>query len=110
MVGRRTFGKGLVQQPIKLNDGSELRLTISRYYTPSGRSIQKHYELGKGEDYNKDLRERLDSGEYFSADSIKFDPKLRYQTDGGRGGLWRRRHHARHLRAARHEHEQQVFV
>ena len=84
MVGRRTFGKGLVQMPIKLNDGSELRLTISRYYTPSGRSIQKHYEMGKGEDYNKDLSERFDHGEYFSADSIKFDPKLRFQTDGGR--------------------------
>ncbi|WP_373512326.1 S41 family peptidase [Persicitalea sp.] len=84
VVGRRTFGKGLVQMPIKLNDGSELRLTISRYYTPSGRSIQKPYELGKGEDYNKDLKERFDSGEYFSADSIKFDPKLRFQTDGGR--------------------------
>lgn len=84
VVGRRTFGKGLVQMPIKLNDGSELRLTISRYYTPSGRSIQKPYELGKGENYNKDLSERFDHGEYFSADSIKFDPKLRFQTDGGR--------------------------
>ncbi len=84
VVGRRTFGKGLVQMPIKLNDGSELRLTISRYYTPSGRSIQKPYEMGKGEEYNKDLGERFDHGEFFSADSIKFDPKLRFQTDGGR--------------------------
>lgn len=84
VVGRRTFGKGLVQMPIKLSDGSELRLTISRYYTPSGRSIQKPYELGKGENYNEDLTKRFNSGEYFSADSIKFDPNLRYKTEGGR--------------------------
>jgi carboxyl-terminal processing protease len=84
VVGRRTFGKGLVQMPIKLTDGSELRLTISRYYTPSGRSIQKPYEMGKGDTYKQDLSNRYESGEYFSADSIKFDPKLRYKTDGGR--------------------------
>ncbi|TDB63479.1 S41 family peptidase [Arundinibacter roseus] len=84
LVGRRTFGKGLVQMPIKLSDGSELRLTISRYYTPSGRSIQKPYERGKGDTYNKDLSDRFNSGEYFSADSIKFDSTLRYQTDGKR--------------------------
>lgn len=84
VVGRRTFGKGLVQMPIKLSDGSELRLTISRYYTPSGRSIQKHYDLGKGELYNEDLTNRFNSGEYFSADSIKFDSTMRYKTDGGR--------------------------
>ena len=84
VVGRRTFGKGLVQMPIKLSDGSELRLTISRYYTPSGRSIQKHYDLGKGDVYNEDLANRFNSGEYFSADSIKFDSTLKYKTDGGR--------------------------
>ena len=84
VVGRRTFGKGLVQMPIKLSDGSELRLTISRYYTPSGRSIQKHYDLGKGEVYNEDLTNRFNSGEYFSVDSIKFDSTLKYKTDGGR--------------------------
>ncbi|MPR33418.1 S41 family peptidase [Salmonirosea aquatica] len=84
VVGRRTFGKGLVQMPIRLSDGSELRLTISRYYTPSGRSIQKHYDLGKGEVYNEDLTNRFNSGEYFSADSIKFDSTLKYKTDGGR--------------------------
>ncbi len=84
VVGRRTFGKGLVQMPIKLSDGSELRLTISRYYTPSGRSIQKHYDLGKGELYNEDLTNRFNSGEYFSRDSIKFDSTLKYKTDGGR--------------------------
>jgi carboxyl-terminal processing protease len=84
IVGRRTYGKGLVQMPIKLSDGSELRLTISRYYTPSGRSIQKPYELGKVETYNEDLTNRYNSGEYFTADSIKFDPNLRFKTDGGR--------------------------
>ncbi|NIJ56001.1 S41 family peptidase [Dyadobacter arcticus] len=84
VVGRRSYGKGLVQMPIKLTDGSELRLTISRYYTPSGRSIQKPYELGKGEDYSLDLSHRYDSGELFNADSIKFDKSKVYKTDGGR--------------------------
>jgi carboxyl-terminal processing protease len=84
VVGRRTFGKGLVQMPVKLSDGSELRLTISRYYTPSGRSIQKPYEQGKMDSYNNDLTERYKRGEYFIADSIKFDPSLSYKTDGGR--------------------------
>ena len=84
VVGRRSYGKGLVQMPIKLNDGSELRLTISRYFTPSGRSIQKPYELGKGEDYSQDLSHRYDSGELFNADSIKFDKTKTYKTDGGR--------------------------
>ncbi|PSL19214.1 S41 family peptidase [Dyadobacter jiangsuensis] len=84
VVGRRSYGKGLVQMPIKLSDGSELRLTISRYYTPSGRSIQKPYELGKGEDYSQDLAHRYESGELFSADSIKFDKSKVYKTDGGR--------------------------
>ncbi|MCE6989118.1 S41 family peptidase [Dyadobacter sp. CY323] len=84
VVGRRSYGKGLVQMPIKLTDGSELRLTISRYYTPSGRSIQKPYELGKGEDYSLDLSHRYESGELFNADSIKFDKSKVYKTDGGR--------------------------
>ena len=84
VVGRRSYGKGLVQMPIKLSDNSELRLTISRYYTPSGRSIQKPYELGKGEDYSQDLSHRYESGELFNADSIKFDKSKVYKTDGGR--------------------------
>jgi len=71
IVGRRSFGKGLVQMPVNLSDGSELRLTISRYYTPSGRSIQKPYVAGHTEDYDKDLKTRLNSGELFIADSIK---------------------------------------
>jgi carboxyl-terminal processing protease len=84
IVGRRSFGKGLVQMPVNLQDGSELRLTISRYYTPSGRSIQKPYVMGQEEDYEKDYDKRLKSGEFFSADSIKFNEKLRYKTFGGR--------------------------
>ncbi|WP_224999291.1 S41 family peptidase [Cesiribacter sp. SM1] len=82
IVGRRSFGKGLVQMPIGLNDGSELRLTISRYYTPSGRSIQKPY--GSGKEYGSDLKERYEHGEYFSADSIRFSDTLRYETRKGR--------------------------
>lgn len=84
VVGRRTFGKGLVQQPIQLSDGSELRLTISRYYIPSGRSIQKPYEKGHLENYEHELDDRGKSGEYFIADSIKNNPKMRFKTVGGR--------------------------
>ncbi|WP_394990131.1 S41 family peptidase [Emticicia sp.] len=84
IVGRRTFGKGLVQQPIQLSDGSELRLTISRYYIPSGRSIQKPYSKGHLENYEHELEDRSKSGEYFIADSIKNNPKMRFKTNGGR--------------------------
>lgn len=84
IVGRRTFGKGLVQLPLDLNDGSELRLTISRYYTPSGRSIQKIYENGKLEDYFRESYDRSLSGELFSSDSIKVNDSLTYKTDKGR--------------------------
>ncbi|QMW03383.1 S41 family peptidase [Spirosoma foliorum] len=84
IAGRRSFGKGLVQMPVTLSDGSELRLTISRYYTPSGRSIQKPYVPGHEGDYEKDLEQRSKRGEYYVADSIKNDPKLKFKTDGGR--------------------------
>lgn len=84
LVGRRTFGKGLVQMPQKLSDGSELRLTVSRYYTPSGRSIQKPYELGGSEEYQKDLAKRFEHGELFNADSIHLNKDLKYTTAGGR--------------------------
>lgn len=84
VVGRRSFGKGLVQMPVMLSDGSELRLTISRYYTPSGRSIQKPYTLGKGEDYEKELEARSKHGEYYIADSIRNDPRYTFKTSGGR--------------------------
>jgi len=82
-VGRRTFGKGLVQQPIPLNDGGELRLTIARYYTPSGRSIQKPYGANYAE-YSRDLSERAKRGELASADSNRLAKELRYRTDHGR--------------------------
>ncbi len=84
IVGRRTFGKGLVQKPIELDDGSELRLTISRYYIPSGRSIQRPYEKGKSDKYSADYYERTQSGELFHVDSIKFDKSQKYQTASGR--------------------------
>ncbi len=83
IVGRRSFGKGLVQMPIPLDDGSELRLTISRYYTPSGRSIQKPY--GKDhEEYSLDLLNRFKHGELFNVDSIHFNDSLKYKTTKGR--------------------------
>jgi carboxyl-terminal processing protease len=84
VVGRRSFGKGLVQMPIPLGDNSELRITISRYYTPSGRSIQKPYNKGDDDSYNMDLYNRYKHGEFFSADSIKFDKSLQYKTTKGR--------------------------
>lgn len=84
VVGRRSFGKGLVQMPIPLGDNSELRLTISRYYTPSGRSIQKPYSKGDGDSYEMDLTNRYKKGEFFNQDSIKFDKKLQFKTSKGR--------------------------
>lgn len=84
LIGRRTFGKGLVQLPINLTDGSEIRLTISRYYTPSGRSIQKPYDPNSTEDYNTDLINRYKHGEFFHEDSIKFADSLKYSTSKGR--------------------------
>ena len=83
IVGRRSFGKGLVQMPIPLDDGSELRLTISRYYTPSGRSIQKPYEEG-AEEYGEDIEHRFEHGELINPDSIHFDDSLKYETSKGR--------------------------
>lgn len=83
IVGRRSFGKGLVQRPIDLSDGSQLRLTISRYYTPSGRSIQKSYE-GTLEDYHREAYERYTNGELYTADSIKVNDSLTYKTSNGR--------------------------
>ena len=80
VVGRRTFGKGLVQRPIDLPDGSMIRLTVAHYYTPSGRCIQKPYVKGEGKDYAMDMVNRLRSGELTNADSIHFDDSLRYYT------------------------------
>ena len=84
IIGRRSFGKGLVQQPIEFNDGSAIRLTIARYYTPSGRCIQRPYENGKASQYEMDWLNRYEHGEYFNEDSIKLDKSLRYSTSLGR--------------------------
>ena len=80
VVGRRTFGKGLVQRPVDLPDGSMIRLTIAHYYTPSGRCIQKPYTKGDGKDYAMDMMKRLKSGELTNADSIHFADSLKYET------------------------------
>ena len=84
IVGLRSFGKGLVQQPIDFSDGSAIRLTIARYYTPSGRCIQRPYESGKDSKYEMDWLDRYEHGEFFSADSVKLDKNLRYSTSLGR--------------------------
>lgn len=80
IIGRRTFGKGLVQKPIPLPDGSMIRLTVSRYYTPTGRCIQKPYVQGKQDEYQQDLIERYNRGELMSADSIHFPDSMKYNT------------------------------
>jgi len=80
VVGRRTFGKGLVQRPIPFRDGSMIRLTIAHYYTPSGRCIQKPYQKGDIESYERELDNRYKRGELYSADSIHFADSLKYQT------------------------------
>jgi carboxyl-terminal processing protease len=82
IIGRRSFGKGLVQEPFYFDDGSELRLTVARYYTPTGRSIQKPYD--NEEDYAQDLIRRFERGEFTAEDSIKHDESLKYTTPGGK--------------------------
>lgn len=84
IVGRRSFGKGLVQQQIPYPDGSALRLTVARYYTPTGRSIQRPYTMGDDESYMHDIIDRYEHNEFFSADSIRFADSLRFTTRGGR--------------------------
>lgn len=84
VIGRRTFGKGLVQTQIPFADGSAIRLTVARYYTPTGRSIQKPYTNGDEEAYKMDILNRYNRNEFFSADSIHFDTSLKYTTPGGR--------------------------
>ena len=84
IIGRRSFGKGLVQSQTPFEDGSALRLTVARYYTPTGRSIQKPYTAGEGEDYEHDLIDRYNRNEFFSADSIHFADSLRYTTPKGK--------------------------
>lgn len=84
IIGRRSFGKGLVQQQMPFADGSAVRLTVARYYTPSGRCIQKPYELGDQDDYQKELLERFEHGEFYSADSVHFADTTVYYTKSGR--------------------------
>ena len=83
IIGRRSFGKGLVQQPISMHDGSMIRLTVARYYSPSGRCIQKPYTSGADRDYEEDLINRYQHGEFFSQDSIKHEGP-EYHTSNGR--------------------------
>ena len=83
VVGRRSYGKGLVQREMPLGDGSAVRLTVARYYTPSGRSIQRSYAKG-GEDYFNDFQKRFESGELYAADSIKIADTLKFKTTKGR--------------------------
>ena len=83
-VGRRSFGKGLVQRQIPYSDGSALRLTTARYYTPTGRSIQKPYTIGDDESYEEDIWNRYKNNEFFSADSIHFADSLKRTTPGGK--------------------------
>ncbi len=92
IIGRRSFGKGLVQQPLSFADGSMIRLTIARYYTPSGRCIQKPYTSGSDRDYETDLMTRYQHGEYFSQDSIKhtgpaYHTLIEKRTVYGGGGI-----------------------
>ena len=80
IVGRRSFGKGLVQRPIEFSDGSMIRLTVAHYYTPSGRCIPKPYEKGENKEYAEDIERRFKHGELYSADSIHFADSLRFET------------------------------
>lgn len=84
VIGRRSFGKGLVQEQIMLPDGSALRLTIARYYTPTGRSIQKPYTNGGTDDYEADIMNRYQHGEFENKDSIDLNDSLKFTTPGGR--------------------------
>ena len=84
IIGRRTFGKGLVQSQIPFADGSAIRLTVARYYTPSGRSIQRPYTNGDEMAYHMDIIDRYNRNEFFSADSIHFDESQKFKTVGGR--------------------------
>lgn len=84
VIGRRTFGKGLVQNQIALPDSSAIRLTVARYYTPSGRCIQKEYQRGKDGKYQLDIADRYAHGEFYSQDSIKYDKSKKFSTVNGR--------------------------
>ena len=97
IIGRRSFGKGLVQEQFRLRDGSALRLTVARYYTPSGRSIQKPYQKKNHDSYDADLARRYKNGELFSEDKFIIADTTHYFTEERRYCTWRRRHHARYF-------------
>lgn len=84
VVGRRSFGKGLVQEQMEYSDGSALRLTVAEYFTPSGRNIQKPFKMGDRTSYDNDINERYEHGEFAIADSIQFIDSLKFKTDNGR--------------------------
>lgn len=84
VVGRRSFGKGLVQEQMEYSDGSALRLTVAEYFTPSGRNIQKPFKMGDRTSYDNDINERYEHGEFAIADSIQFIDSLKFETDNGR--------------------------
>lgn len=84
IVGRRSFGKGLVQEQVMYNDGSALRLTVAKYHTPTGRCIQRPYERGNNFEYHLDILHRYENNEFFTLDSLHFPDSLRYTTPGGR--------------------------
>lgn len=84
VIGRRSFGKGLVQEQSPFSDGSAIRLTVARYYTPTGRCIQKPYQLGENDSYNEEESDRFMHGELFSKDSIRFNDSLKFRTPGGK--------------------------
>lgn len=84
IIGRRSFGKGLVQQQMPFSDGSAIRLTVARYYTPSGRCIQKPYTLGDQADYQMELLDRFEHGEFYNADSVHYQDTTTYRTKKGR--------------------------
>ena len=110
IIGRRSFGKGLVQRQIPYSDGSALRLTIARYYTPTGRSIQKPYTIGDEESYAADMVHRYENNEFFLG---RQHPVCRFASarDPGRqSGLWRWWHHARHFRAGRYDRRDALFL
>ena len=109
IVGRRSFGKGLVQQQIPYADGSALRLTTARYYTPTGRSIQKPYTIGDDESYEEDHLEPLPEQRVLLGGQHPLRRFAQAHDTWREGGLWRGRHHARRLRAGRHDRRDEVF-
>ena len=106
IIGRRSFGKGLVQQPMAFNDGSQIRLTVARYYTPSGRCIQKPYTSGTDKSYEEDLINRYEHGEFFNQDVWLKNPGSSYWTriphNDRQNSLWRRRYYSRYLYCRRY--------